>query len=119
MTGAHGHDRFISIEIATIAAHELLVSFVLCPANIAWVMVLNKDLCFFGWPGAALALHQLARFDHHLPRAAAIHIGTPVERIVQDITNEGLRGKFTNQLKASPHRFIDRQLDDLMQLLAF
>ncbi|MGH8602764.1 MAG: hypothetical protein ACREXR_08340, partial [Gammaproteobacteria bacterium] len=52
VTGAHRHDRFILTKIAMVALHDLLVSFVLGPANIARVMVLNKDLGGFRWPGA-------------------------------------------------------------------
>lgn len=111
MAGAHRHQRLVTIEIAPIAAHELLVSLVVCPANSARVMVLNKDAGCFGWPGAALAFQHLARFDHDLPRAPAIPIGARVERIVQDIADEAVSGKFPDQLKASSQRFVDRQFD--------
>ena len=75
-----GQCRRISSEFTPIVVRDLLVSLVLCPTNIARVLVLNKNLGLFGWAHALLVLHRLALADRHPRGAAAVQLvyGRPV-----------------------------------------
>src|SRR5262249_41619183 len=108
LAGANRRHRFVTLRAHGVTPHHSSVLFVCGPVNVTYMMIADEDAALFGGAHRALTFLKPAVHQHGRYRTPSPNVGTSIEGIAQNITDQALRRNLPHQPR--PLNGVGRQL---------